>query len=90
MIALPPFHTTTSRTVETRLPHGLAQDLSLYRTFYKEAYGAEVPEADLVREIVRTFLDGDDAFRQFKRGARPRARPSRRSSGGGGTQSTGS
>ncbi len=70
MIALPAFHVTTLRVVQTRLPHGLAEDLTLYRMFYKQTYGAEVSEADLMREILRAFIEGDETFRQFKRVAR--------------------
>jgi len=77
MIALQPFHLNSSRVVETRLPHGLADDLGLYRLFYKDAYHAEVSEGDLVREMLQAFIEGDEAFRQFKRQAKSRVRPKR-------------
>ena len=72
-IALQPFHVTTPRSVETKLPSSLAQDLDIYRRLYKETYGAEVPEGDLVREIIRAFLERDEEFRRFKLNATPSA-----------------
>ena len=78
MIALPPFHVTTPHALELKLPPPLARDLDLYRRLYKEAYGADVSEADLVREIVRAFLDRDEGLRAHKHVAGGgRHRPSR-------------
>jgi hypothetical protein len=71
MIALSPFHITTPRSIDLKLPTLVAQDLDLYRRLYKETYGAEVSEPDLIREILRVFLDGEDAFRQYKQSCRP-------------------
>jgi hypothetical protein len=41
-------------------------DLQLYRQFYKQAYNAEVADADLVREMARRFMDSDREFQAFK------------------------
>ncbi len=70
MIALAPFHVTTPRKIELKLPAPVAQDLDLYRRLYQDTYGAEVAESDVVREIIRAFLDHDDAFRRYKEVAR--------------------
>lgn len=87
-IALQPFHVTTPRSVETKLPSSLAQDLDLYRRLYKDAYGADVSEGDLVREIIRAFLERDEEFRRFKLNAAPTnaRRRSRRNAGDAGAR----
>ena len=65
-IALPAFHVTTTREVSVRVDHRLGQDLWLYRQHYKQAYGAEVTEADLIREMARRFMESDREFQNFK------------------------
>jgi hypothetical protein len=65
-IALPAFHVTTTRDVSVRVDHRLGQDLRLYRQYYKQAYGAEVTEADLIREMARRFMESDRQFHGFK------------------------
>ena len=65
-IALPAFHVTTTRDVSVRVDHRLGQDLQLYRQHYKQAYGAEVTEADLIREMARRFMESDRQFQGFK------------------------
>ena len=65
-IALPAFHVTTTRDVSVRVDHRLGQDLQLYRQHYKQAYGAEVTEADLIREMARRFIELDHQFQSFK------------------------
>ena len=65
-IALPAFHVTTTRDVSVRVDHRLGQDLRLYRQHYKQAYGAEVTDADLVRELARRFMELDHQFQSFK------------------------
>ena len=52
-IALHPFHQTTKIKLVCEIPSELAQDLERYKTFYKQAYGADVSEADLLREMAR-------------------------------------
>jgi hypothetical protein len=61
-IALPPFHIaeTTSFTVEA--DHELTQTLRRYQAFYKDAYGATVSEAELLREMARRFMVADTNF----------------------------
>jgi hypothetical protein len=65
-IALPAFHVTTTSQVSVRVDHRLGQDLQLYRQHYKQAYGAEVTEADLIREMARRFIELDHQFQSFK------------------------
>ena len=65
-IALPAFHVTTTSQVSVRVDHRLGQDLRLYRQHYKQAYGAEVTEADLIREMARRFMESDHQFQTFK------------------------
>jgi hypothetical protein len=86
-IALPAFHITTIRKHTVELPYALQQELEAYRAFYKQAYGADVGEADLIREIVRAFLAQDEGFRAARGGAVPRARSRSRSSRAGGAAS---
>ena len=76
-ISLPAFHALTSREVRVEIGHELGQDLERYRVFYKQAYGADVSEADLLREMARRFMDGDREFQVAKFGlkTRPRTRP---------------
>jgi hypothetical protein len=73
-IALPAFHITTTRKLSVEVNHELSQDLEQYRAFYRQAYGAEVSEADLLREMARRFMQADREFQGFKTGARPRSR----------------
>ena len=73
-IALPAFHITATRKISVEANHELSQDLERYRAFYKQAYGADVSEADLVREMARRFMQADREFQGFKTGARPRSR----------------
>ena len=57
-IALPAFHVTTRSNLTVEINHELAQDLDRYRAFYKQAYGAEVSDADLLR--LNWFVQGVD------------------------------
>ena len=65
-IALPAFHVTTTNTCSVKIDYRLGQDLRLYRQYYKQAYGAEVTEADLIREMTRRFMEADREFQSFK------------------------
>ena len=76
-IALHPFHQTTRVKVVCEIPSELAQDLERYKAFYKQAYGADVSEADLLREMARRFMDGDREFQVAKYGLKPRSRTTR-------------
>jgi hypothetical protein len=78
-IALPAFHITTTKKHTIEFPYALQQDLEAYRAFYKQAYGADVGEAELIREIVRVFLAQDEGFRAARVGAAPRTRSRSRS-----------
>jgi hypothetical protein len=78
-IALPAFHVTTTRDVIVKLTHELAQDLERYKTYYKQAYGADVSEPELVREMTRRFMAGDREFQIAKHGLKARSRSSRQS-----------
>ena len=77
-ISLPAFHVTTTRKFSVEVNHELAQDLERYKTFYKQAYGADVPEADLIREMARRFMEADREFQNFKGGLKARSRSAHR------------
>lgn len=79
-IALPAFHVNTTTPVTVKVGYELAQDLERYKAFYKQAYGADVSEADLLREMARRFMEHDGEFQAFKTGVRPRSRSRRRTS----------
>ena len=76
-IALHPFHQATRVKVVCEIPSELAQDLERYKAFYKQAYGADVSEADLLREMARRFMDGDREFQVAKYGLKARSRTPR-------------
>jgi len=76
-IALPAFHFTTRVALKLEVGHELHQDIERYRAFYKQAYNADVSEADLVREMARRFIEADRDFQDFKSAGRPRSRSSR-------------
>jgi hypothetical protein len=78
-ISLPPFHVTTRTKLVLEISHDLAADIARYRAFYKQAYKADVSEADLVREMARGFMDSDREFQAVKHGFKPRSNGSRRS-----------
>jgi len=73
-IALHPFHQTTRVKLTVEINHELAQDLERYKAFYKQAYGADVSESDLLREMARRFMDGDREFQVAKYGLKARSR----------------
>ncbi len=76
-IALHPFHQTTRVKLTVEINHELSQDLERYKAFYKQAYGAEVSESDLLREMARRFMDGDREFQVAKYGLKARSRTPR-------------
>ena len=80
-IALPAFHEKPV-TLVLEISSDLARDLDRYRAFYKQAYGADVPEADLVREMARRFMEADREFQAIRNGLKPRPRGSRRTAPG--------
>ena len=61
-IALPPFHITEVTRFTVEADHELTQNLRRYQAFYKEAYGAQVTEAELLREMARRFMANDPDF----------------------------
>ena len=77
-IALPAFHETAPVKLVLEISQDLARDLDRYKSFYKQAYGAEVPEAELVREMARRFMEADREFQAVKVGIAPRSRRRRR------------
>jgi hypothetical protein len=77
-IALPAFHVTATRKVTVELNHELATELERYRQFYKHAYGADVSEADLLREMGRRFMEADREFQAFKATLKAKGRNVRR------------
>ncbi len=78
-IALPAFHVITTRKLTIEINHDLTQDLERYRAFYKQAYGADVSETDLLREMARRFMDGDHEFQIAKYARKARSRAPRQS-----------
>ena len=78
-ISLPPFHVTTTLKLNFEISHDLACDLERYRAFYKQAYGADVSEADLLREMARRFMEADREFQAVKFGLNGRSISRRRS-----------
>ena len=78
-IALPAFHETTPVKLVLEISQDLARDLYRYKAFYKQAYGVDVPEADLVREMTRRFMEADREFQAIKSGFKSRSRNRRRS-----------
>ncbi len=76
-IALHPFHQTTRVKLTVEINHDLAQDLERYKAFYKQAYGADVSESDLLREMARRFMDSDREFQVAKYGLKFRSRTPR-------------
>ena len=76
-ISLPPFHVTTRKKIQVEINHELEHDLEQYRAYYRQAYGADVSDADLLREMARRFMADDRPFQEFRRGGRPRVRASR-------------
>jgi hypothetical protein len=77
-IALPAFHETKPVRLVLEISQELAKDFDRYKAFYKQAYGAEVPESDLIREMARRFMESDRDFQAAKSGFKTRSRLSRR------------
>lgn len=73
-ISLPAFHVTSTRNVVVEIANDFAQDLERYKTFYKQVYGADVSESDLLREMARRFLEADHHFQAQKHGIKTRSR----------------
>ncbi len=65
-ISLPAFHHTATTQCNIKVDYRMGLDLQLYRQFYKQAYNAEVADADLIREMARRFMDSDREFQTFK------------------------
>jgi len=61
-IALPPFHIAETTRFTVEADHELTQTLRRYQAFYKDAYGATVTEAELLREMARRFMANDAEF----------------------------
>jgi hypothetical protein len=80
-ISLPAFHMTTRTKITVEVSHELAQDLERYKAFYKQAYGADVSDSDILREMARRFMEADQQFQAAKRGIKPRSRARQRTAG---------
>jgi len=78
-ILLPAFHVTTTRKITVEVHHELATDLDRYKAFYKESYGADVSEADLMREMARRFMESDREFQNCRASSRFQSRKRRHS-----------
>lgn len=64
-IALPPFHIDEITTFKVEADHELTQALRRYRDYYRNAYGGDVTEADLLREMARRFMADDKGFQTY-------------------------
>ena len=73
-IALPAFHVTTVKKIVVEAPYEMGLELDRYRAFYRNAYGADVLEADLIREMARRFMEADREFAAFKSGLKTKTR----------------
>lgn len=73
-IALPAFHVVNTRKLTIEISHELVEDLERYKAYYKQAYGADVSESDLLREMARRFMAGDRDFQIIKFGLKSRSR----------------
>jgi len=78
-IALPAFHVTTPVKFVLETSPELARDVERYKAFYKQAYGVDVPEADLIREMARRFMEAHREFQAVKNGFKSRSRGTQRS-----------
>jgi hypothetical protein len=82
-IALEPFHSTAKVKLHLEIGHELARDLERYKQFYRQAYGADVTESDLLREMARRFMESDRDFQAAKHGLKARSRPRKAASSSG-------
>ena len=73
-ISLPAFHVTTTRKFMVEAPHEMVLELDRYRAFYKNAYGADVSDADLIRAMARRFMEADREFAAFKNSVKSKIR----------------
>lgn len=64
-IGLPPFHIAETTRFTVEADHALTQTLRRYQAFYKDVYGATVTEAELLREMARSFMSNDGDFQGF-------------------------
>ena len=73
-ILLPAFHVTTVRKCQVEVPYEMGLDLDRYRAFYRQAYHADVAEAELIREMARRFMASDREFLTFKNAQKMKGR----------------
>lgn len=64
-IALPPFHISETTRFTVEADHALTETLRRYQAFYRDAYGANVKEGDLLREMARRFMADDKEFQSY-------------------------
>lgn len=64
-IALPPIHIVETKAITIEADHELTQMLDRYRAFYRDAYGADVDEAMLIREMTKRFMESDKEFQRY-------------------------
>lgn len=75
-IALPPIHIVETTKIVVEADYELTQTLARYADFYRDAYGAAVKPAELLREMARRFMATDRDFLSFGQKRRRRARKS--------------
>ena len=74
-IALHPFHIVEVTRFTVEADHELTENLRRYQEFYRLAYGENVKEAELLREMARRFMAQDKKFQGFGgKGRRSRAK----------------
>lgn len=72
-LKLPPLPDRTPVRIMISVPPELSRDLAAYARLYHEAYGREVPLAELIPAILAAFLESDRAFAKARRAAAARA-----------------
>lgn len=55
------------KKIASTYPADEAEAVALYAKFYKETYGHDVKESELVRYIVKSFLDSDKDFQKYRK-----------------------
>lgn len=69
-LKLPPLPDRTPVRIAISVSPELAADLAAYARLYREAYGREVPLAELIPAMLAAFLESDRVFARERRGRR--------------------
>ena len=55
------------KKIASTYPADEAAEVALYSKYYKEIYGSEVKDSELVRYIVKSFIENDKDFQKYKK-----------------------